>query len=249
MTVARELKVKASANLGGLGSTEGPATLYQWTPPSLIPKFFPWMGLLVLTLFRQNRSRQVLWLLLPLALSGGVSYLLSLMAFVDSQQMEMFSDIIQAAGMGLAGFWLLMPHLKRLNRFLTFLCVLLSLEASGLYACAVQQDWIGNERLAPMLIVVALLSAVFGLSIILTGWCCRHRYGPWRITLWTLLWIAVCWGTTLGILCLIGNPGPLGIMAAVLLVSSFVSFGLLLPFLILSFANRFFRDRLKGLLD
>ena len=55
------------------------------------------------------------------------------------------------------------------------------------------------------------------------------------------------WLAVFVVMSMIEKPGPLLEMATAFAIFCAVSFGLLLPFLLLSFANAFYRERLKEL--
>ena len=58
MTLAGDLTVVASADLGGLGVKQGPPAFYSWTMPSLMPLALPWLALLALLMLPPNRTGQ-----------------------------------------------------------------------------------------------------------------------------------------------------------------------------------------------
>ena len=94
------------------------------------------------------------------------------------------------------------------------------------------------------MIGVAVLSLLLSATLNLAGWSCRKKYGWWRLALWLLLWIIAGWLVVFALMSVIEGPGPVLEMAAGLVMISAVTFALLLPFLLLSFANAFYRARL-----
>jgi membrane protein implicated in regulation of membrane protease activity len=87
----------------------------------------------------------------------------------------------------------------------------------------------------------------------LAGLACRGRYGPLRLSLWLIAALLVVWVVLIApffVIAMIASSGnaPVADLMGAVLCTTGISFGLLLPFLLLSFANPFYRERLKGLL-
>ena len=93
-----------------------------------------------------------------------------------------------------------------------------------------------------------MVALLLSLAINLAGWSCRSRYDRRRFWLWLILWIMAGWLAVFVVMSTIEKPGPLLEMATAFVIFCAISFGLLLPFLVLSFANSFYRERLKELL-
>jgi hypothetical protein len=97
---------------------------------------------------------------------------------------------------------------------------------------------------------VCVLASVSALS--LAGWICRHRYRPLMLSLWLLGCNVAAWlvlATPLFVMALLQvgiGPWP-GLLGGVLALGA-ATFATMLPFLILAFTNRFFRQRVQGLL-
>jgi hypothetical protein len=90
-------------------------------------------------------------------------------------------------------------------------------------------------------------------ALSLAGLVCRGRCGWLRLSLWLIAALVVVWLLILGpffIFSMIFSGGnlPLQVLFAIVAVATGVTFGVMLPFLLLSFANDFYRERLKGLL-
>jgi hypothetical protein len=156
--------------------------------------------------------------------------------------------VVGAALYGLAATWLLSPYLKRRGRFLTFLGMLATMELFSLFTCAVSQPRDRDSNLGFILIGGAVVVLLLSLAINLAGWSCRSRYDWRRLSFWLILWIMAGWLAVFVVMSMIERPGPLLEMATAFAIFCAVSFGLLLPFLLFSFANAFYRERLKELL-
>ncbi|MEI7936987.1 MAG: hypothetical protein WCK27_09880 [Verrucomicrobiota bacterium] len=94
---------------------------------------------------------------------------------------------------------------------------------------------------------------VFAGALNLTGWSCRRRFSRVRVSLWLPLWLWLMWlaagGLVNGVMRIVSGErfdwSGLLVAPVALALASFVT---LLPFLILSFTNAFYRERLRHLL-
>jgi hypothetical protein len=82
---------------------------------------------------------------------------------------------------------------------------------------------------------------------------CRGRYGWLRLSLWLIAALVVVWlliiGPFLIIMLLVqGGNFPMSALFGFVGVTVGITLGVLLPFLVLSYVNGFYRERLKGLL-
>jgi hypothetical protein len=246
----------ASADLGGLGSKDGPPVAYNWTVPSLMPLALPWLGVLLLLALNPNRSARAWWIWLPL---GGVVVLANLVQpafdFLPEELLDIFVQVVSALAFGLAAVWLLAPYLARSHRVLTFLCLAPALAGFSVLSVLAAQDWGAADvtTLIPALVLLALSILVVSVAMALAGLVCRRRYRPAGLCLWLLVWllgIGFVLTAPFFLFAMIASGGEVawleffqGVLAFV-----FVNFAIALPFLILSSANSFYRERLKALL-
>jgi hypothetical protein len=163
-------------------------------------------------------------------------------------------DSVSAVGFGLAAAWLVASYLGWKHRALAWVGMLVALESFSLVSFVIRQS---IEGLAPETIPTGMLLAVgavvISVALTLAGLACKGRYRPLRLCLWLLAALLVVWLLVMGpffIVAMIFNSGHVPVLDFVGVVLSVVaiSFGVLLPFLILSFANAFYRARLKDLL-
>ena len=251
LTAGGKLRIVASADLGGLGPKDGAPTEYTWMLPGLAPLLVPWLMILALLMVKSNRCLSAWLLWLPL---GCVAVVTSLGSNWLPNS-DFLLDSILALVFGLAAVWLLSNYLRRSHRVLTFFCVMLVLAVFSALAYVGRQglEWTGVE-IVQVGAVLGLGVLISTLAISLAGWICRGRYRPLALYLWLVLLLAALWL----VLCLPfflfasfssgGQIQWIEFIPPVLLVSG-VNFALLLPFLILSSANAFFRERLKALLN
>ena len=111
----------------------------------------------------------------------------------------------------------------------------------------------GASLVLVMLVPLAISVLVVALAIFLAGLACRGRYRPLGLYLWIFLSLLALWLVILApffafAMIVSGGQLPWQEFFLMLLVLTAVSFGVLLPFLILSSANSLFRERLKLLL-
>ena len=203
---------------------------------------------------KPNR-RAAAWLIwLPLGCVFEIE--LALPAFLP-EGTNFLLDAIAALAVGLAAVWLLANYLRRQHRLLTFLCVLLALAGfSALTAVSRQGSSLLSVESLQIGIVLAVAVPASAAALILGGLICRGRYRPAGIYLWLLLLVAGAWlviAVPFFIFAVIVSGGNVSwnswseFFIPVLAVAM-ANYATLLPFLILSSASPFFRERLKALL-
>jgi hypothetical protein len=205
-------------------------------------------ALLLLLIPKHNRSLQAVWIAAPLVFSLALLFLLWAKTGIGPEAPDGLFEILSAVPFGLAAVWLLAPYLKRRGRFLTFLGTLATMEMFIVLTCAVAQPQDRDPGRGYELIAGAVVGLLLSLAINLAGWSCRRQYDRRRLSLWMILWIMAGWLAVFVVMSGVERPGPLLEMATAFTIFCAVSFGLLLPFLLLSFANAFYRERLKELL-
>ncbi len=252
VTAAGKLTIVASADLGGLGAREGSPISYNWVLPGFAPLLLPWLAILVLLLLKSNRRASAWLILVPLGLVTAVT--LAPLPILPSGT-EVFLDVIGALALGLAGVWLLSNHLRRDHRLLTFVCVAPVLACFSIlgFTCRQGADWLSQET-AGAVIALGLASLVIALAMTVTGWFLRSRYRPVALYLGLLVGLAVFWllcATPFFFFAELSSGGkiPWSEFFVPMLVVVAVTFVTLLPFVVLSSANRFFRERLMALLN
>jgi hypothetical protein len=249
------LKIAAVSDLGGLGAKEGSPTVYNWTRPNPLPVLLPWLAVLFLLLLKPNRCAQAWWIWVPVGCVvavGAASQ--SELGFIPSSLQDMLGGTVRAVGFGLAAVWLIAGYLGWKHRAVAWVGTLLALGGISLLSLAISQglEGIGPEMLQGM-ILLAAAALVISVAITLAGLVCRGRYGALRLCLWLIAALLVVWLLVIGpffVAAMIFSPGNVPVLALVGTVLSLagVSFGVLLPFVILSFVSTFYRARLKDLL-
>ena len=245
----------AYADLGGLGSKQGAPEYYDWAAASAMPQLLPWLAILGLLLLKPNRRASAWWIWVPLGcLAVVASAPQPILAFLPSSDFELFLEMSCARAFGLAGVWLLSSYLGWKHRMLAFVGFLVALGAISLLTFVCRQGW---EDVSPQTLQVGLFLGVsvlvISIAVTLAGLVCRKRYGCWRVGLWLMAALVLVWLLVLApifaITMMASHSGPpVWVIFAVTGVATGITFGTLLPFLVLSFASGFYRERLKDLL-
>jgi hypothetical protein len=231
-----------------LGAKTGPAIAYQWLPPTSVPRFLPALALLLLLLPKRNRCWQALWVAAPVALSFVLQSLFWAIPGIVSGAPDGVVEVFSTVPFGLAAVWLLSPYLKVRGRFLTFLMMLAAMLAFSLFALAMERPRDEDGGAGYMFVIIAVLELVLSVALNLAGWSCRKRFGRHRFARWLILWLLAGWAVFFAVMSALEGPGPVLEMGLALVITCAVSLGLLLPFLLLCFANGFYRERLREVL-
>jgi hypothetical protein len=250
LTAGGKLSLVASSDLGALGAKEGPAVIYDWVLPSLAPLLLPWLVILGLLTLKRNRCAAAWWIWLPLGYV--IAFTLAPLDIMPAGT-DFFLDVIAALAAGLGAVWLLTDYLRRPHRFVTFLCLLLALAGFSALAFVSAQSWSFTSETFVAGIVLAVGVVVSAVALSLAGLICRGRYRRVGLYGWLLLLLAVIWLVITGpffLFALIASGGRVSWGGFFVPVFALVTlhFATLLPFLILSSASPFYRQRLKALL-
>jgi hypothetical protein len=246
--------VAAYADLGGLGAKQGPAVALVWKMPNLLPALLPWLVLLALLALPSNRNARAWWIWAPLAaltlLGGGLG------AAADALDNEAFGYSLHAAfaaAFGLAAVWLLGATLARRWRVLGIVLTTLSFAAVSLLAFIANPLWEQVLELSYLVVFWLLSGVVFAGALSLTGWLCRRQFSSVRVLLLLPFCLWCMWLVAGSLLAWVvafvsGSHFDWSDFAVGSVVLALVSFGVILPFLILSFTCSLYRERLKRLL-
>ena len=119
--------------------------------------------------------------------------------------------------------------------------------------CLFAQDWENETQVASVAISLAVCAAAIPIAAGLAGLLCRRRYRPlvlcaamlvMLLSLWALVMLPIFLLQTAGR----GQSVPVSDIAEPVLAMTGLCFGVLLPFLLLSFSNTLYRERLIRLL-
>ena len=243
-----------------------------------MPPLLPWLAILALLALKPNRGWSAWWIWLPLGgLAAGCHGLKLAVQGAPNEMvggaLAVLLEAPVALAFGLAALWLLAPCLGRCRRFRMFLGSLAILVVFIVFSFAARVGWgLGMEPVMSLLdprhcaatayagvmalpFLVPLLLPAPGLAaaMVLCGLACRGSPRPFRLCLWLGLALLAVWvaGSALAYgLWRIASPASMGFgpFLGVGLLMVAVTFATLLPFLILSSASPFFRERLQALL-
>lgn len=250
--------------------------MVDWTAVGLMSPALPWLAILALLALKPNCGWSTWWIWIPLTvLAAGWHGLEPALqdpgSGLDQNALNLFVDVPIALALGLAALWLLAPYLGRGHRSLAFLGSVLVLSGFSVFSFAATAGWdVGAESIMglmdprhcsdttltgelalPLFVPLAALAAAVATAMSLSGLACRGRYRPWWLCLWLLLFLSVAWLVASGLLhawCRMAAPDSMMILSWGTPFIVAILFVTLLPFLILSSINPFFRERLKSLL-
>ena len=253
--MAGEFKVVAISDLKGLGAKEGSPVAYSWSMPSLMPLLVPWILLLVLLALRPNRCGRAWWILLPLGIWAGLGLGLHATAtpdFLPGEFLESFLPLLSAAAFGFAAVFLLGFLLAGKPWPLVFLGMCAAQTLFSLAALAAGADADSWPAQLGMSVVLTVCGVGTMLALALAGLFCRRRYGALKLSGWVLVWLLAGWLLLAIPFCLIAALSESFVPWAAFLLGfaamAAVCFLAVLPFLILCFANSFYRDRFQAML-
>jgi hypothetical protein len=208
--------------------------------------------LLPLFLFRPNRCSPAWWIWLALGSALGVALAVGFL-FLDGAK-----DLVQAfcsLGVGLAATWLLSPYLVSRSRpgvALKTLPVLAGFSVLAFLPTLLGQRADFFDFRTAFAVGLTTAGLVLTLALVLTGRTLRHRFGPVRLVLWAAVWLCLVWNIAVGpLVLLITAQGHVdwGEYFVGMLILSGMSLGLLLPLLLLSIFQPFYRGRLLAFLN
>lgn len=237
-----------------MGANDGPPVTFHWSPPNPLPRLIPWLAILILLVFPRNRTASAWWIWAPLGwalvLRAGMK---AMFTFIPSEVLDVFCESLLALAFGMAAVWLLAPQLSSRLRIVAGLKILSVLAVFSIGAYAVTQNWLemGGQQFAG-LIILGITATVVTLALCLAGFANRRKFHTARF--WFVVLLGLIVFTMLGLLpfavvaFLSDGAEVLGVLVIFALVSSGICFVLLTPYLILSFRNGFYRDRISALL-
>jgi hypothetical protein len=243
-----------SANLGEVGQQQGEAVNFNWKWSYSAPGFVIWLVLiLAIVLPKANHNPRILLILVPLVIAYLFWLALKKVSSMPSSSAAQFDTVFQSVAVGIAVLWLVVNYFKRFGGFVRFLLSFVILvTVAGLSTLSYSTDF-SNET-----ILFLALSAFQAITILgattAAGKLCGWRYRPPRFMLWLAVWMLLCSLFAMFGFFIIGNaimssgsvPDILETIKMLTLVG--LIFGLCLylinlPFMILGFADPFFRKR------
>jgi len=253
LTMFGELKVVASADIGGLGPKESDAAVCEWKWYYGASALALWAVLvLAIVLVKANRNPQALFVLVPLAVEIAVWSVVK--KIIPFPYLSTGTQAVYSLMVGVTILWLLSHWLGNRNRFVAFLLALVIMAVAGA-AGAISYNEYSGEMLSST-IGCAIFALMMLFAFVLTGWWCRKRYSSLRFILWLGVWNAVVFLGTF-IVVLVGTGILRGIpewwselwfvMTSIVLIEALICGGcvyaIVLPFMILALRRSFYRQR------
>lgn len=224
---------------------------YTYVPPSMIPGLLPWIAILLMLMLRSNRRGSAWWIWVALGCGWGLQAGLAAVAGERYLPTEILNGPGKALVFGVAALWLLSSYLGWKHRFLTFLGAAFILVLMGSFVYAVTFETEGFEAVG-LGVVVCVFALVIAVALSLAGLVSRRKYAPSRLFVWLLAWCVAIPSAVALPFFVIGRvtsgPTPLLDFFGPVLAAAGICFMAVLPYLVLSFANAFYRERLQGLL-
>ncbi len=243
-----------------MGDKQGPYVEQTCAKARVALPFIPFAGLLGLMALGRNRTPSAWWVWLAVAGGLGVSGIFrSGFNSMPSEQLDLFAQSINALTVGLAAVWLTAGYLGWRNRFLAFLGVLGILAGVTMPTLALNQEILSltsfNEAVqaAQVMLLAGFGALMLAVALFITGLLCRGTYRWLRFSFSVAISALAVSALVLGpifIIALISSGGRLSVLeffAPYFLIAGLL-FALLLPFVVLSLACPFYRERLKDLL-
>lgn len=247
------------------------------TPVAISIRISPFLSLLILLplfLFRQNRCSAAWWIWLPVVVCTLAETTITCLMTGNEWSL---AQAVGSFILGLGATWLLMPFLGSRYRIVTFFKALPVLAGFSLLAFVptllANRGWlylrpplaalldfaslaVGSVVLrhtfgASLAVLLALASLSVMLALTFGGLSVRRRFGRIRFLVWLAVWTVAAWAViawpfvTIG---LFNSDVEFGASLLAILSASTISLALLLPLVLLSFLQPFYRARLSGFL-
>ena len=252
MTAFGDLRIVASAKIGGAGSVEGEPVLYYWPWYWHLSRIGPWVLLaLAVGAARRNRDRRAILIFVPLAILSLLWPVVVRLVSLPSGSVDQFALLFESLVVGLALLWL---NADKFSGYYGLVRVPMSLGIL-LLAGLVTSMSSGRTISDPVFIVLPIFVAVTGAILLgalaLTRRMTHRRYVPFPFMLWLAVWslLITMAGTALffTVLLMISQ----GTINAPLLFFQTMMGGALglclyavnLPYMLLMFRSSFFRQR------
>ena len=244
-----------SADLGDLGPQHGEAVNFNWKWLYSAHGVVIWLALiLAIVIPKANRDLRILLIFVPLVIVNLLWLAFKEVSKMPSSSASQFDTIFNAMAVGIAVLWLVAKYFDRFGGFVRFLMSFGTLVAVACLGILSYSTEFSKEAAIFLATLVFFSITVIGATAT-AGRLCRGKYRPLCFMLWLALWtilgslFAMFGFFLVGTLIMSsGGPGPDIRQAIMMLTLVGLFFGLFLyvlnlPFMILGFANPFFRER------
>jgi hypothetical protein len=242
-----DLRIVASADLGGAGRQESDPVLYHWAWYRHLPRLGPWLLLLLaIVLPRANRDAGALLIFIPLLVLSLLWRPLAKSMGWSSLGLEEYGLVFESLVLGVALLWLSVPKLSKYAGFERFVLSMGAILVGALVAGVSSGGGLSGET-APFLLTATVMGVVLLLALTATRGRARRRYDPLRFMLWLALWSVLfsMLGTILLAPLLLVFKSRFGLIGLLLpgLMLGLWLYAINLPYMLLLFSSPFFRRR------
>ena len=243
-----------SANLGDVGPQQGEAVNFDWKWSYSAPGLVIWLALiLALVLPKANRNPRILLILVPLVIANLLWVTFKKALSMPSSDASQFDTIFHSMTVGITVLWLVVQYFEKFGGFVRFLLSFVTVViVAGLGTLSYSTEF--SSEMFLFLAFFAFLTITILCATTAAGKLCHWKYRPLSFMLWLALWtllgslITTFGFFIVGTLIMSSGSRP-DILAAVLMLSlvglilGLCLYVINLPFMILGFANPFFRER------
>jgi len=239
--------------MGELGQQQSEGTIYDWKWYHPASGLAIWLALIfAFVVPKANHNLRILWILVPLVIVSLLWLAFKAVSGMPSSSESQFDTVFYSAAVGVTVLWLAAKYLDGFAGFVRFLIsfgILMVVTCLGILSYSVE---FSNETAIFLALFVFMVLTML-VTMTLSQKLCRGTYRPIRFMLWLALCTALTsWITMVGFVVAVsiitsswpGFSEGIGIVVLGGLIFGAGLYVLNFPFMILSFVNPFFRERL-----
>ena len=248
-----ELQIVASADIGEFGPTDGKPVTCHFSPLYRVQGIIPWLLLpLAFVVLKENRNRQAAWILAPVALVATVYSAVMSMLQMDSGSTVQLNVMFTIVVVGFSMVWLLAEHIGNRNRFVTLL--LAALIYFGFLGVNLLCAGFGEDMIAIAALAAISIPAII-FAFVIAALASPKPFDTARFFIYVGAALSGSLLIIFSAIVFIFYPpqsAPVSARISEVLIaslfSSLIYYAGLLPFLVMLFANPFWRKRLEAVL-
>lgn len=197
---------------------------------------------------RFNRSRAILWILVPLLLEMQFTLFSSFFDLLGNNFTVVFVPAMIGTIFSIAGLWLLLPVLNKKYLLATFFYTFMLMEIfaclAGIFYTESEDDM--SSFMVGVLLFLTVFSASISLSFILSVRSCHRHKTPLAFMGWFAVWLLAIWTVIMIVISIMaGSLLPLLLIP----IAAFFCFLALFPYLLLALLHPFYTKRLMDFID
>jgi hypothetical protein len=257
LTTFGDLRIVASARIGGAGPFEGQPVFFHWPWHWHLPRLGPWVLLaLAIALPRRNRHYEALLIFVPMLVVGLLWQTVTRTAGLPSDMAMQFSFLIEFLMVGMALLWLYADRLGRCGGLIRFVGSLGLVLLAGLVVVFSYGRTLAGAQGVILVFSTTALTMVLLVSLLLTRRLTRRRYRPLAFMVWLVAWCllfslaAVAAPAAVRMLAYPSRISDLGYIVSEIITPALVLglgvYVINLPCMLLMFSSPFFRRRFQA---